>query len=719
MKTMMPVSSNATAVALGFLLITAYPRAQATSPRAQVPAAPATGRAAVNPCTAPANKIVAENCKPGNPRTEWDINSNGDPTIQGFATDMSVNVREKIDFKIRTHSPRYRIDIYRMGWYGGNGARLIKSFRPTIALPQAQPDCIEAPQRLVDCGNWKTSASWQVPADAVSGVYVARLIREDDEPQNWRSEAGSRTGPAGSWEPPPPTPHNYGVTGLGKLEDAMKEKRASHIIFVVRDDASRSAVLFQTADPTWVAFNRYGGSSLYGSYLPNAGGGGGGFGVSPDNPRTRAYIVSYNRPLDNRAFAVGNQFFNGEYPAVAWLERNGYDVSYFAGVDSDRRGERIKDHKIFVSAGHDTYWSAAQRANIESARNAGVNLAFLGGNTSMWKTRYLPSVEGDNRPNRTLVSYRETLSDGKLDPEPTVWTGAWRDSRKFNPEGPKPENTVVGTIGVVGPARNDRLEVPAKYGKLRFWRDTEVAALPATGTAVIGRGILGEEWDEDIDNGSRPTGLIRLSETTVDNVPYVQDWGSTYDSGTATHTMTLYRASSGALVFSAGSTQYSWGLGDLHTYFVIPGRLRPDPFGTSKAVQQATVNLFADMGVEPGALQPDLKPAQPSTDRTGPLAKIVSPQDGAVADGTLTIKGVATDIGGVVAGVEISVDGGTTWHPAIGTDTWSYEWQTPSGFQQATILARAVDDSGNQGSVSAGVQVRNVRSVTSTPISKW
>jgi hypothetical protein len=313
------------------------------------------------------------------------------------------------------------------------------------------------------------------------------------------------------------------------------------------------------------------------------------------------------------------------------------------------------------------------------------------------------------------VSYRETLSDGKLDPEPTVWTGAWRDSRTFNPEGPRPENAVVGTIGVVGPARNDRLEVPAKYGRLRFWRDTEVASLPADGIAVMGRGILGEEWDEDIDNGSRPAGLIRLSETTVDNVPYVQDWGSTYDSGTATHTITLYRAAGGALVFSAGSTQYSWGLGDLHTYFVIPGRLRPDPFGTLKAIQQATVNLFADMGVEPGALQQDLKRARPSTDRTGPLAKITTPEDGAVAGGTLTITGVATDTGGVVAGVEISVDGRTTWHPATGTDTWSYQWRMPSGFQRATIFARAIDDSGNQGAISAGVQVRHSRSMTSAP----
>ena len=693
---MRSTASGAAAVTLGVLLCASGAWAQAPS-----------GPAVANACAAPANKLIAENCKPGNPRTEWDINADGDPTIQGFATSMSVNLGETVDFKIRTDSSRYRIDIYRMGWYGGNGARLIQTMRPSAALPQAQPDCITAPQRLVDCGNWKTSASWRAPADAVSGVYIARLIREDDAPQNWRSEVGPRTGPSGSWDPPPAIPHNYGAMGLGKLEDAMKEKRASHIVFVVRDDASRSAVLFQTADPTWVAFNRYGGSSLYSSYYQTiGGGGGGGGGVQADNPRTRAYIVSYNRPLDNRANAVGNQFFNGEYPAVMWLERNGYDVTYFAGVDSDLRGEKIREHRVFVSAGHDAYWSGKQRANIEAARAAGVHLLFLGGGIGMWKSRFLPSVDSDERPNRILVSYRETVSEGRLDPTPGVWTGTWRDSRNFNPEGPKPENAVTGTIGVVGPSRNDRLVVPSKFSKLRFWRDTDIAALPDGDSAVMGRGIVGEEWDEDIDNGSRPAGLIRLSETTVDNVPYLQDWGSTYDSGTATHTMTLYRAPSGALVFSAGSTQFSWGLGDLHTYFVVPGRLRPDFFGTVKAVQQAMVNLLADMNVPPAALQPDLKPAQPSTDRTGPLAKITSPENGAVAVGKLMVTGVATDAGGVVAGVEVSVDGGSTWHPATGTNAWTYAGQLPPGFEKATILARAIDDSTNLGGVSTAVEVR-------------
>ena len=677
-------------------------------PEAQAPAASGAAPAA-NPCTAPANKVVAENCKPGNPRTEWDINASGDLTIQGFASPMTVNLGENVEFKVRTHSPKYRIDIYRMGWYGGSGARLIQTIRPSAPLPQAQPDCLEANQRLVDCGNWKASASWRVPADAVSGVFVARLIREDDEPEPWRSE-GNNSGVSGPAAPPPPLPHSYGALGLGKLQDAMKEKRASHIVFVVRDDNGRSAMLLQTADPTWVAFNRYGGASLYGSYYPlgQAGGGGG----QGDNPRVRAYMASYNRPLTNRLTSVNEQFFSAEYPLVRWLERNGYDVSYFAGVDADLRGVEIREHKVYISAGRDAYWSAAQRANIEAAREAGVHLAFMGGGNGMWKSRYLESVDGANAPNRTLVSYRETLADGKLDPITNVWTGAWRDSRVFNPEGAKPENAVTGVMPTVGSSRLDQLAVANPFAKLRFWRNTDVASLAEGQTVYIGRGVLGHEWDEDLDNGSRPRGLIRLSETTVDGVAYVQDWGTTYDSGTATHSMTIYRAASGALVFSAGSPQFSWGLDDLHNYFTTPGRVRPDPMGAVKAMQQATVNVFADMGVQPGSRQPELRPAEPSTDRTGPLAKIGAPAPGTTVAGIVTVTGTATDAEGMVAGVEVSVDGGETWHPAEGTTHWSYEWRVPTDVGRSTIVSRATDDSANTGENSALVQVDGPRQRT-------
>ena len=117
------------------------------------------------------NKIVAENCKPGNPRTEWDINADGDPSIQGFATEMSVNVGESIDFKIRTHSPRYRIDIYRMGWAFKRQRRPHDSVVPAGGhlTPGANP--IASRLRNV----WWIVATGRrparrVPPDAVSGV---------------------------------------------------------------------------------------------------------------------------------------------------------------------------------------------------------------------------------------------------------------------------------------------------------------------------------------------------------------------------------------------------------------------------------------------------------------------------------------------------------------------------------------------------------------------
>jgi hypothetical protein len=202
---------------------------------------------------------------------------------------------------------------------------------------------------LVDCGNWEESASWAVPSNATSGVYLAKLVRDDT--------AG-----------------------------------ASHVIFIVRDDTGGSDILFQTSDTTWQAYNSYGGSSLY-------------TGI--------ASKVSYNRPFNTRGqhdvyASVSSWFFTSEYPMVRWLEENGYDVNYFTGVDTDRMGTRILSHKVFLCVGHDEYWSANQRANVKAARAAGVHLAFFSGNEMFWKTRWEPSIDGSGTPYRTIVCYKET-----------------------------------------------------------------------------------------------------------------------------------------------------------------------------------------------------------------------------------------------------------------------------------------------------------------------
>jgi hypothetical protein len=132
-------------------------------------------------------------------------------------------------------------------------------------------------------------------------------------------------------------------------------------------------------------------------------------------------------------------------------------------------------------------------------------------------------------------------------------------------------------------------------------------------------------------------------------------------------------------------------------------------------MQQATVNLFADMNTQPATLQSGLVTASFSTDITAPTSTIISPVAGSniVQDSLVTISGTATDTGGgVVGGIEISVDGGITWHPATGRENWSYAW-TPSSSGSVTIKSRAVDDSGNLASPSAGINV----TVNSTPLS--
>ena len=193
---------------------------------------------------AQSNAIVAENNLPGTPASEWDIDGAGDLSIQGFATDISYNKGETASFKIKTNAVGFRIDIYRLGYYQGNGARLITSFTRNTASPQ--PTCMtDATTGLVDCGNWAESAQWIIPGDAVSGIYIAKL---------------TRTNPAG----------------------------ASHIAFIVRDDSSTSDLLFQTSDATWQAYNVYGdnnnGRSLYAGV----------------NGIGKASKVSYNRPFLTR-----------------------------------------------------------------------------------------------------------------------------------------------------------------------------------------------------------------------------------------------------------------------------------------------------------------------------------------------------------------------------------------------------------------------------------
>ncbi|PYI68530.1 hypothetical protein CVV68_05955 [Arthrobacter livingstonensis] len=603
-------------------------------------------QAAADPCAPLLNAVACENSKAGSPRSEWTVSGAGDATIQGYGVAMSVNVGETEQFKVKTTAAAYRIDIYRLGYYQGLGARKVAAgILPTATLPQTQPACQQfSDTGLVDCGNWAVSASWTVPSTAVSGVYLARLVRTD----------------------------NSG---------------ASIIPFVVRNDASTSDVVFQTSDETWQAYNTYGGNSLYQCTVS----------CPPGNPEAykAAFKVSYNRPFNSAADDQDRSWVTyAEIPMIMFMEQNGYDVSYISGLDTGTRGNLLLNHKTFLSVGHDEYWSGQQRTNVENARDHGVNLAFFSGNEVFWRTRWEPSKAGTVTANRTLVAYKDTHFNAPTDP--VEWTGSWVDPRYGTATGGgNPQNALTGQLFLVNTGTTD-IVVPADYAKLRLWRSTDIANLTGTQSKTLGAGLgtLGYEWDVDADDGFRPAGLIRMSSTTFTAPEVFTDYGSNVAPGTVTHNLTLYKANSGALVFGAGTVQWSWGLNN----FTTGGN-------TDLNMQQATVNLFADMQTQPATPMVGLVLSGPSTDTVAPTSTVTSPAAGsAIADGaTITITGTATDTGGgVVAGVEVSTDGGTTWHPATGTTNWSYKWDAAHGYPGTTIKVRASDDSGNVEQPGAG-----------------
>lgn len=581
------------------------------------------------------NAIVEENLLPGSPESEWDISGAGDLSIQGFATDMSYNKGTTAEFKVDVTGPAttFNVKIYRLGYYQGNGARMVIDLGNFNGVDQ--PACITQPATgLVDCGNWSVSATWAIPANAVSGLYIAKLTRTD----------------------------NNG---------------ASHIAFVVRDDESTADMIFKTSDATWQAYNVYGGNSLY-------------VGTVPGFPSGHAPKVSYNRPFWSRAGGGGggaeeDWLFNCEYPMIRFLERNGYDLVYTTDIDLDRNPyfftsgpDPVLKHKVFLSVGHDEYWSGNERANVEAARDAGMHLAFFSGNEIYWRTRWENSIDGTGTPFRTLVCYKEgTLGEntcgGKCDPSPE-WTGLWRDGCDFPGSGGcNPENILSGQISWT--LSTSALQVPASVKDFRFWRNSpNVSNLTPGDVEIMTSGTLGYEWNQYQPQyaSTYPAGRVLLTKTILNGL---------------LHEVSLFRHAGGALVFGAGTVQWMWGLDENHDR----GNAPPSP-----DMQQATINLFADMGVQPATLMQGMVAAVQSTDVTPPVSVITNPAEGATvqANGLVIVAGTAAETEGVVAGVEVSVDGGTTWQTAVGTTNWTFNW-IPAQEGPVTILSRAFDDLGN------------------------
>lgn len=313
------------------------------------------GAAAANPSI-----IREENAKPG--ADDWQLTrvrlDRADATrcslIEGYCSKQSVAAGETIDIFVSTNPPaKFELEVFRTGYYGGKGARLMKKLGPFRG--EAQPTPTPGEKNLHEC-RWKATTRLTIPNDWVSGVYLGRLTTLPESPE---------------------TPYWQ-----------------SYVIFIVRDDRPAD-VLFQCSDNTWQAYNKW--PTSYSLYTHPKGGQGPWADVSFDRPygRQAQYTAIVNDPL-----SVGSgEFLSFERPLSYFLEQHGYDVTYCSNSDMLTPDRGLKC-KAFVSVGHDEYWDIRQYRSVTKMRDAGVSLLFLSGNAVCWVTPFRAGHDG--RPNRII-----------------------------------------------------------------------------------------------------------------------------------------------------------------------------------------------------------------------------------------------------------------------------------------------------------------------------
>ena len=338
------------------------------------PASDSTGR----------DLIRRENTKPGTrdwmlsktriePKSRW-----RSPWIEGYCSATRVRAGDKLRIMVSTNPASvFKLEIFRTGYYGGAGGRLVKRYD---ALPgKTQPDPPIGENRLREC-QWEPSVGFTIPDDWLSGVYLGKLTAE-------------------------------------------KEGLQSYVIFIVRDDRPCD-LLFQCSDITWSAYNRWPDHwSLYDD-------GKNFWHVGPDSG-----LVSFDRPYawycqpeitNSNPLSLGSgEYLLWEFPLSFWLEQHGYDVSYISNVDTHADGKGLLRAKGFLSVGHDEYWSLEMFDHVSAARDAGVNLAFLSANSVWGVVPLLPS--SDKRPHRII------RRDGCFLPD---LDGAFRKKHGFKMMGP-------------------------------------------------------------------------------------------------------------------------------------------------------------------------------------------------------------------------------------------------------------------------------------------
>jgi hypothetical protein len=322
------------------------------------------------------------------------------------------------------------VDVFRMGYYGGTGGRRVKSLGPMRGSVQPTPG--DGPNMVIGC-RWKESFRLKIPRGWLSGVYLGKL------------------------------------TALGSGHQA-------YFVFSVRD-TRRADFLFQCSDFTWQAYNRWPAwRSLY-DYKDKKWHTEAGNDVGFDRP----YSLYYNglparfNPLTNGS----GEFLLWEHPLCFWMEKQGYDVTYISNLDTHHDARGLRRAKGFLSVGHDEYWTQEMMDNVAAARDAGVNLAFLSGNSVDGRIALRPSLAG--QPDRIFRRWDRTADDDFLNEQDLMgassygvgaadWTCDLPDHWFFEGTGMKKGDRIPQLVGWEfhgPPLRNDPKLLVLASGKVK------------------------------------------------------------------------------------------------------------------------------------------------------------------------------------------------------------------------------------------------------------
>jgi hypothetical protein len=442
-------------------------------------------------------------------------------------------------FSINYNLP-FNFDVFRLGHYGGNGARRVAT--AVAGTPTAQPAAavIANSNGAVTCAAWSVNASWSVPLDATPGWYVAVL---------------------------------KGTNGTD----------FGSILFTVSDKNNKRLTLIVGSDATWhAAYNGYGGNNVYGAS------------TSVGSAGARALCSTYDKPVITQDNVPQTHFYNNTYPYLKWSESVGVNAGVTT-IEQIKNDPTILDGRsLIIWTGHNEYIPQQVMTKTKALLTAGQNMVNIAGNDFFWRVKFTNGDFSSATNGRVMWCKKDTLdgpsairSGGGGTPFTTEadWTGTWQDTRWSLRE---PSYEFFGDQFIANGIRADAVTVPSAMKGMPPWRNCAgVQALGIGQSYTFTAGSLGMEWDEP--HASTTLDYVTFSSTDIALTANASDEnGQNYNVTTTGNHRFMMMKSGNSYVANFNSDQWPWALDSLH--------LRGSAASDVNA-RQMMLNVLYDLGV--------------------------------------------------------------------------------------------------------------------------